>query len=107
MSSTGQVNCHLIVNSKSGLNRLILDQSWVEFVRQLEYKQLWKGGDLVKVDPKYTSQKCNKCSHTAKENRKTQSKFKCVKCGHSENADINATKNILEAGLTSLARRDI
>lgn len=95
------------VKAKSGLNRSILDQSWFEFVRQLEYKQLWKGGDLVKVDPKYTSQKCNKCGHTAKENRKTQSKFKCVKCGHSENADINAAKNILEAGLSSLACRDI
>ncbi|MCK5611266.1 transposase [Candidatus Pacearchaeota archaeon] len=95
------------VKAKSGLNRSILDQSWFEFVRQLEYKQLWKGGDLIKVDPKYTSQKCNKCNHTAKENRKTQSKFKCIECGHSENADINAAKNILEAGLSSLACRDI
>ncbi|MFK7826330.1 MAG: zinc ribbon domain-containing protein [Oligoflexales bacterium] len=27
----------------------------------------------------------------AKENRKSQSVFKCVKCGHTENADVNAS----------------
>ena len=95
------------VKAKSGLNRSILDQGWFEFFRQLEYKQLWKGGYLHKIDPKYTSQKCSKCGHTHKENRKSQSKFVCVKCGHSENADINAAKNILEAGQSSLACEDI
>jgi putative transposase len=95
------------VKAKSGLNRSILDQGWFEFFRQLEYKQLWNGGHLVKIDPRYTSQKCSKCGHTHKNNRKSQSKFVCVKCSHSENADINAAKNILEAGQSSLACEDI
>ena len=86
------------VKAKSGLNKSILDQGWFEFRRQLEYKLKWRGGHLELVDPKHTSQKCSNCSHTEKENRNSQSKFECKKCGHSENADVNAAKNILAAG---------
>jgi IS605 OrfB family transposase len=32
------------VKAKSGLNKAILDQSWHEFARQLEYKSAWNGG---------------------------------------------------------------
>ncbi|MHB1287305.1 MAG: zinc ribbon domain-containing protein, partial [Leptospirales bacterium] len=32
------------------------------------------------------------------DNRKTQEAFVCVVCGHAENADVNAAKNILRAG---------
>ena len=67
--------------------------------RLLEYKMIWNGGAVAYVDAKYTSQKCNKCKHIAKENRKTQATFKCVNCGHKENADLNASKNILDAYL--------
>ena len=31
-------------------------------------------------------------------NRATQSRFKCVRCGHSDNADVNAAKNIQARG---------
>lgn len=53
---------------------------------------------VIQVDPRYTSQMCNECGYTAKENRKTQSKFKCKLCDHEENADENASKNILGRG---------
>ncbi len=32
--------------------------------------------------------------HTHPDNRKTQEKFKCVSCGHTDNADKNASKVI-------------
>ena len=86
------------VKAKSGLNKSILDQGWGMMVNMLEYKQQWQGGLLVKVNPQYTSQTCSECQHIAKENRQTQAKFECVECGHQENADINAAKNILSAG---------
>lgn len=92
------------VKAKSGLNKSILDQGWSMLVGMLEYKQQWRGGLLVKVDPKYTSQTCSSCGHVAKENRLTQAKFSCVKsCGFSENADINASRNILAVGHTVLS----
>ena len=43
------------VRAKSGLNRSILDQGWYEMRRQLEYKQLWRGGQVLAVPPAYTS----------------------------------------------------
>ena len=91
------------VKAKSGLNKSILDQGWYEFRRQLEYKQHWLGGDVVAVKPQYTSQTCSSCGHICKDNRKSQADFKCVACGHAENADINAAKNILASGHGVLA----
>ena len=92
------------VRAKSGLNRSILDQGWYEMRRQLEYKQLWRGGQVLAVPPAYTSQRCACCGHTAKENRLSQSKFRCQICGYTANADVNGARNILAAGHAVLAR---
>ncbi|HFT9518712.1 TPA: RNA-guided endonuclease InsQ/TnpB family protein [Escherichia coli] len=72
------------VRAKSGLNRSILDQGWYEMRRQLAYKQLWRGGQVLAVPPAYTSQRCAYCGHTA-------------------NADVNGARNILAAGHAVLA----
>jgi len=86
-------------SAKRGLNRAITQQSWGLFFEFLEYKLIERGGKLVRVDPKFTSQTCNKCGHISKENRKSQDKFVCTSCGHSANADINAAKNIRARGI--------
>ncbi|EHF4937016.1 IS200/IS605 family element transposase accessory protein TnpB [Enterobacter hormaechei] len=91
------------VRAKSGLNRSILDQGWYEMRRQLEYKQLWRGGQVLAVPPAYTSQRCACCGHTAKENRQSQSTFRCQTCGYTANADVNGARNILAAGHAVLA----
>ena len=83
------------VKQKSGLNRSILDQSWSEFRRQLEYKLAWNGGFLFAVPPQNTSRCCPCCGHTAKDNRPTQAEFKC---GFTENADVVGAINVLERG---------
>ncbi|KAA0914530.1 RNA-guided endonuclease InsQ/TnpB family protein [Psychrobacter sp. ANT_WB68] len=98
-SASGSVTEHgRNVKAKSGLNKSILDQGWGMMVDMLEYKQQWQGGLLIKVNPRYTSQTCFECKHIAKENRRTQAKFECVKCGYIANADVNAARNILSAG---------
>ncbi len=91
------------VKAKAGLNKSILDQGWFEFRRQLEYKLRWQGGRLIAVRPQYTSQQCSACGYLDADNRKTQAHFSCVACGHTENADYNAAKNIKAAGLAVLA----
>lgn len=93
------------VAQKKGLNREILDQGWSELRRQLAYKQDWSGSILQAVPAPYTSQKCSnsQCGHTNSKNRESQSVFCCKKCGHTENADTNAAKNILTAGLAVFA----
>ena len=98
-SAKGDVEQHgKNVKQKSGLNRMILDQSWFEFRRQLDYKLLWNGGHLVAVSPQNTSRTCPCCGHTAKDNRQTQAVFECVECGYTENADAVGAINVLKRG---------
>lgn len=86
------------VRQKSGLNKAILDQGWFEFRRQLSYKELWRGGRVVAVPPRHTSQTCAHCGHVSAESRRSQAQFVCVACGHEDDADVNAAKNIMRAG---------
>lgn len=94
------------VQQKRGLNRSILDQGWGEFRRQLEYKQAWRNGLFLAVNPRNTSRKCFNCGCVSADNRKTQTTFKCIECGYTENADVNAARNILAAGHAVLACGD-
>ena len=91
------------VKAKAGLNRSILDQGWGEFKRQLQYKAAWLGGDVILVDPKYTSQGCPRCRDVRRENRKTQSEFECIACDFKANADYVGSLNVLAAGHAVLA----
>jgi putative transposase len=91
------------VKQKAGLNKSILDQGWGEFSRQLEYKQSWRGGWVLYVNPAYTSQTCSQCGHVAPDNRKSRELFVCENCGHTANADVNAAINIERAGHARLA----
>ena len=60
----------------------------------LEYKAESLGCRVAGVDPRHTSQRCNACGFTYRGNRKSQSDFCCRSCGHKQNADLNAAKNI-------------
>jgi len=103
-SSKGDMDNHgSMVKQKSGLNRVILEQGWGIFKTFLEYKQLWSGGQLLFVDPKYTSQTCPACNHRSKDNRQIQAEFECVLCGHKEHADVVGARNVLERGHRLLA----
>ena len=46
------------------------------------------------VHAEYTSIQCAKCGYIDDENRKTQEDFVCLECGHTDNADHNASVNI-------------
>lgn len=58
----------------------------------IQYKAKRAGVPYTEVDPRNSSRECSQCGHVAKANRKTQAKFCCVSCGHSENADANASR---------------
>jgi IS605 OrfB family transposase len=69
--------------------------SFYQLRQFITYKATLKGVPVVVVDPRNTSKKmCSACGYIAKANRKNQAEFCCKKCGHSENADYNAAKNI-------------
>ena len=79
------------VKAKSALNRKMAQFSCMGMVdRFLQYKA-W---DLIRVPARNTSRACAECGHVEKDNRKEQAHFKCLACGHTDNADLNAARNI-------------
>ncbi|MFW6024843.1 MAG: RNA-guided endonuclease InsQ/TnpB family protein [Candidatus Woesearchaeota archaeon] len=83
----------------TGLNKekFLSNWSYYDLQEKIEYKAKEQGIEVVYINPRYTSKRCSECGTIHEENRnckKNQTKFKCVICGHEENADINAAKNI-------------
>jgi IS605 OrfB family transposase len=67
----------------------------------LEYKCQAEGKQVVYVNRAYTSQRCNRCGYTDRNNRR-KGRFKCKRCGHRANADLNAARNIKDVHLLSI-----
>jgi putative transposase len=53
-----------------------------------------QGIKVEPVDARNTSKTCHKCGHCDRANRKSQTVFVCVRCGHKSNADFNASLNV-------------
>lgn len=87
------------VRAKAGLNRSIMSKGWGGFLLKLEHAARYHGAVVVKVNPAFTSQTCYACKHVARESRESQAVFRCVACGHQDNADVNAAKNIRGRGI--------
>ena len=56
------------------------------------------------IHPEYTSQTCNRCGSISRKNRKTQEEFRCIECGHIDNADFNSACNIRDRLLLDVLR---
>ena len=80
--------------SKAGLNKAILDKGWHQLEAFIKYKSHRAGKAWFKVPAHHTSQECAVCSHTHPDNRRSQSRFHCESCGHTDNADRNAAEVI-------------
>lgn len=94
------------VAQKAGLNRSLAQAAFGMLRQMLAYKTdaLIRAGfdqHLLAVSPRNTSRRCNPCGHIDKENRKSQAVFSCLACGHTANADTNASSNVLDAALTT------
>ena len=79
--------------------------SFFQFRSLIAYKAQIAGVPVVFVDPAYTSKDCSHCGHRDGRNRKTQASFRCVSCGHAENADVNAARNIRKRALVMWSDR--
>lgn len=76
-------------------NKAILDQGWSMFRQMLAYKAAHRGGTIEAVPPEHTSTTCIRCRHCEPGNRPSADVFRCLRCGHQEQADIHAAKEIL------------
>jgi putative transposase len=89
---------NLLKNHKLAL--AISDASWGELIRQLAYKCQWYGRELIKIDRWFPSSKrCGNCGHIVDKLPLNIREWECPKCGVNHDRDINASKNILAAGL--------
>ncbi len=82
------------------LARAISDANWGEIVRQLEYKAEWYGRQLIKIDRYFPSSKrCSNCGYVLEKLPLNIREWDCPECGSHHDRDINASINILDAGL--------
>ena len=89
---------NMVKNPKLALS--ISDSGWGELTRQLDYKCRWYGRNLVKIDRWFPSSKrCSSCGHIVEKMPLNIRDWQCPKCGTHHDRDINASKNILAAGL--------
>jgi putative transposase len=87
--------------AKSGLNKSILDAGWSQFITMCENKAANAGYvQVIKVDPRYTSQVCSGCGQVVK--KELSERWHSCECGCEMDRDHNAARNILALGLQRL-----
>lgn len=84
-------------------NRKLNSWPFYQLEQFIRYKAEAIGKHALIVDARYTSQKCSNCGHVYKGNR-DGSAFRCRKCGFELHADLNASRNIAQAGISCLSR---
>ena len=80
-------------------NKWLSSWAFYQFEQFLTYKTEALGKKIVKVDPRFTSQKCSNCGIIEKTNR-IKSRYRC-NCGYHNHSDINASINIKNSYLLS------
>lgn len=87
----------LLKNHK--IARALADVGIHEFFRQLKYKALWFGKEVIEIDRFFpSSKKCSKCGKIHKDLKLSDRKMKCD-CGCDLDRDHNAAINIEQAGI--------
>ena len=77
------------------------DAAWSRFLDLLEYKADLHGTHVVRVEPAGTSKECSSCG-VATDKPIWVREHSCPACGHTEDRDLNAAKNILNRGLQKI-----
>lgn len=81
----------------------IADTSFYEPRRQLEYKAQWAGIKVVILPRQYKSSKtCSMCGFVDDTFDVLKQVFRCPQCGHTEDRDKNAVRNVLQEGIKLL-----
>ncbi len=88
--------------AKRSLNRVIADVAWGKLKLKTKAVAAKLGLIVAEVDPRFSSQQCSCCGHIDKANRDKE-RFLCTECGYIEDADIQASLNLLDRGLKQLS----
>ncbi len=76
------------------LSKSIMDASWGAFLTILEDKAARAGHQVIRVNPRLTSQKCHQCGEIVQKSLSVRTHI-CPCCGYVADRDVNAAKNIL------------
>ena len=76
------------------LAKSIMDASWGAFLDILEEKAERAGHQVVRVNPRFTSQNCHNCGEIVQKSLSVRTHI-CPFCGYIADRDVNAAKNIL------------
>jgi putative transposase len=88
-------------SAKAGLNKSIRDAGWSGFVAICESKAESAGSRILKVNPAYTSQRCNHCGEMVPKDL-AERWHSCI-CGEEVDRDHNSAKDILRLGREMLS----
>ncbi len=84
------------------LARSVSDMGFFEFRRQLEYKAVQRGGQVVVADRWYPSSKtCSSCGHKRETLSLSIRKWTCPSCSAHHDRDINAAVNLKNMAVSS------
>ncbi|MFA5697666.1 MAG: zinc ribbon domain-containing protein [Candidatus Izemoplasmatales bacterium] len=75
-------------------NRLIKEMHLSSIKDEFEHIARKYNIAVSTIHAEYTSIQCSHCGYIDEGNRKNQEEFVCLECGHTENADNNASINI-------------
>lgn len=82
----------------------VSDNGWGMFTTMLQYKALFLGKQVVKIDKFFPSSKtCSVCGTKKLELHLSERVFSCEYCNSEMDRDLNASINIREAGKKLLA----
>jgi IS605 OrfB family transposase len=76
------------------LNRLLSNWAFAQLKGFIEYKAMRAGVMFMIVPPHYSSKTCSRCNEILSTRPKNAGFFKCLNCGYSCNADLNASFNL-------------
>lgn len=82
------------IKEDTGFPKFLRHWTYYDLQSKIEAKAKEHGIQVVKINPRCTSQRCSKCGHIDRANRTSQADFRCTECGFSANADFNASQNI-------------
>src|SRR6266581_8312935 len=81
--------CNMVKNHH--LAKSIMDASWGAFLDILSAKAASAGHQIIRVNPRFTSQKCHQCGEIVQKSLSVRTHI-CPFCGYVADRDVNAAK---------------
>ena len=93
-----------LVNVQREMSRRLANAAPGEQRAELKTACERHGTKYIEAPARNSSDFCPECGHCSPENRKSQARFRCRECGHTDNADSNAARNHLLYGTSAKHR---